>query len=137
MQEEWLDELTHRLLAAGYERIDEELDGHFGNILIRFKGAACEVIAGREKLQWYIGISPRGGKPVMMPDIWASYLDGTEPDVENGQPLGVQLEFIYGRLREVEEAVELDSEVGDKLRSINLQLILARQASLGLHPGNQ
>ncbi|MFI9830798.1 hypothetical protein ACIHIX_24280 [Streptomyces sp. NPDC051913] len=126
MQEEWLNVVSHRLSDAGYERVDEELDGPFGNILIRFKGEECEVITGREKLQWYIGIAPRGGRPVMMPHVWAIYLDGVEPDVRDAERLEWQLEFIYSRLTEVEEVAARDSGVGDKLRAINRKLVMDR-----------
>lgn len=126
MQEDWLDGFSRWLLAAGYERVDVELDGPFGNILIRFEGEECEVITGREKLQWYIGIAPKGGRPVMMPHVWASYLDGVEPDVRDAERLEWQLEFIYSRLTEVEEVAARDGDVGDKLRAINRKLVMDR-----------
>lgn len=137
MRKRWLKEVSRWLLAAGYERVDGEVDLPFGDVLIKFRGAACEVTVGRERLQWFVGISPRGGDPVMLPKIWACYLDGTEPDVENVEPLDTQLEFLYSRLREAEEASERDSQIGDKLCDINLKLIRARRARLGLEPGGQ
>ncbi|NEB05050.1 hypothetical protein [Streptomyces sp. SID13726] len=129
--EEWVEKLSNWLVSAGFEQVDKELDGPFGDVLIEFKGAACEVIVGREKLQWYVGIAPRGGDPVMLPKVWASLLDGTEPDAGNADPLERQLAFVYQRLGEVEEAVERDSEVGVKLLAVNRRLIRAR---LGLDP---
>ncbi len=131
MQEKWVTEISNWLVNIGFECVDKRLDGSFCDILMRFKGVACEVIVGREKLQWYIGIAPQGGKPVMLPEIWACYLDGTEPDVVNVEPLNSQIDFIYGRLGEAVEAVERDSDVGDKLRAINRKLMRAR---LGLDP---
>lgn len=62
----------------------------------------------------------------MLPKIWASYLDGVEPDPVNVEPLESQLAFVYSRLQEVMEAVEGDSKVGEKLRSINRKLMRAR-----------
>lgn len=121
-----MTEISNWLLDAGFERVDKQLEGPFGNILIQFKGTACEVTVGREKLQWYIGIAPPGGDPVMLPKIWACYLDGTEPDAVNAEPLESQIAFVHNRLGEVAEAVERDSEVGDKLLAINRKLILTR-----------
>jgi hypothetical protein len=125
MKEAWLEELSSWLQNAGYERFDEKFEG-FGDLRIRFVGRACQVVVGREKLQWYICLAPRGGDPVMLPRIWQGYLDGIDPDPESPASLESNLSFVYDRLEEVASAAECDTEIGQKLRAINRKVILAR-----------
>lgn len=130
VQECWIDELSAWLLRAGFERVDEELAG-FGDFLIRFKNARCQVIVGCEKLQQYIMLAPRDGDPAVVPKVWQAYLDGTDADPEAVEPLESQLSFVYGRLDEVMSAVGRDSEISERLLEINWSLVKAR---LGLDP---
>lgn len=124
--EEWLDAISRWLVSAGFGRVDRSSGNSAEGVNIQFKGEACEVIVGRERLQWYIGVAPRGGDPVMLPKIWSCYLDGFEPDASSVEPLQSQIDFVYSRLGEVAEAVERDPEVGNKLLAMNRRLMMAR-----------
>ncbi|MEU6381408.1 hypothetical protein [Streptomyces sp. NPDC046909] len=126
----WVDELSAWLVERGYERVDEELDGDFGNVRIRFRGAHCDVEVGRDRFQWYVTIAPHGEEPSgWLPSVWQHYLDGTPPDPDGDNSLRSQIAFVYARLGEAETASERDAGIRERLGEINSEII---RMSLGL-----
>jgi hypothetical protein len=122
--------LTARLRGLGFACAEADREGPMGSGLVRYSSGRSDVVLTSDRGVLGITIGLPGGASFGY-QSWAELLD-LEVDADLG--VDAQADFLLGHVGQIENMIEQDPAVGERLRSANWRFV---KEFLGLDPDMQ
>jgi hypothetical protein len=119
--------LAERLARLGFTRQSADTGGPMGSGRVRYSSGRADVVLESDRGSLGVTAGPRGTATYGY-QPWADLLG---LDVDAGLDVMAQAEFLLGHAEQIENVIECDPDIGDRLRSSNWRFV---KEYLGLDP---